>query len=84
MRHAIKEKSIGDVPISPQGIWQAQATAQYFRNLPIKAILSSPLRRARETANYIALEANLSFSEDSRLRDGLTGGICRDKHSTIL
>jgi broad specificity phosphatase PhoE len=74
IRHAIKEKSIGDVPISPEGILQAQATAQYFRNFLINTIFSSPLRRAKETAKYIALEAELTISEDNRLRERANWG----------
>lgn len=74
VRHAIKEKSIGNVPISPKGILQAQATAKHFRNLPIKTIFSSPLRRAKETAAYIALGAELTVSEDSRLRERANWG----------
>ncbi|MDF2651183.1 MAG: histidine phosphatase family protein [Paenibacillus sp.] len=74
VRHAVKEKLIGDVPLSPKGILQAQATARHFRNLPIKTIFSSPLRRARETATYIALEAELTISEDSRLRERANWG----------
>lgn len=46
VRHAIKEKAIGDVPITSKGVQQAQATAQYLRAVPVTAVVSSPLRRA--------------------------------------
>ncbi|WP_199620702.1 histidine phosphatase family protein [Paenibacillus alkalitolerans] len=74
VRHAIKEKGIGDVPISPKGILQAQATAHYFRGIPIHAVFSSPLRRAKETASYIASEAKIRFTEDTRLRERANWG----------
>ncbi len=43
-----------DVPLSPLGHRQAQATANYLANEPIDVILSSPLLRAYQTAEPIA------------------------------
>lgn len=74
VRHAIKEKAIGDVSITPKGILQAKETAHYFRNLPITIIVTSPLRRAKETAEYIALKTNSILIEDSRLRERANWG----------
>lgn len=74
VRHAIKEKSIGDVPITANGVIQAQSTAKHFRNMPITAIFSSPLRRAKETAEYIALETNSTINVDNRLRERANWG----------
>lgn len=39
VRHAIKEKTIGDVPITKEGVKQAQLIVQYFKNIPIFYIL---------------------------------------------
>lgn len=74
VRHAIKEKAVGDVSITKEGVVQAQATARYFSSLPIHAIISSPLLRARETARYIALETNTSIEVDQRLRERANWG----------
>ncbi|MDF2962112.1 MAG: histidine phosphatase family protein [Paenibacillus sp.] len=74
VRHAIKEKAIGDVSITPEGILQAQSTAQIFCNLPITTIVTSPLRRAKETAEYIALKTKSIILEDSRLRERANWG----------
>lgn len=74
VRHAIKEKAIGDVPITSKGVNQARSTASRFGNLPITAILSSPLRRAKETAEYIALETKSPMTLDSRLRERANWG----------
>ncbi|MBD2869076.1 histidine phosphatase family protein [Paenibacillus arenilitoris] len=74
VRHAIKEKAIGDVSITPEGILQAQSTARRFSSLPITAIVASPLRRAKETAEYIAIATNSAHSEDSRLRERANWG----------
>jgi broad specificity phosphatase PhoE len=74
VRHAIKEKAIGDVSITPKGILQAQSTARLFCSLPITTIITSPLRRAKETAAYIAAQTNSSISEDIRLRERANWG----------
>ncbi|TDF90612.1 histidine phosphatase family protein [Paenibacillus piri] len=74
VRHAIKEKAMGDVPITPKGILQAQSTARSLCNLPITTIVTSPLRRAKETAEFIALNTKLTISEDSRLRERANWG----------
>jgi broad specificity phosphatase PhoE len=74
VRHALKEKAIGDVSITPKGILQAQSTARYFRDLPISTIVTSPLHRAKETAKYIAVETDASVVEDQRLRERANWG----------
>jgi broad specificity phosphatase PhoE len=74
VRHAIKEKAIGDISITPKGILQAQVTARYFSSLPITMIITSPLRRAKETAKYIALTTQSIITEDSRLRERANWG----------
>lgn len=70
----IKEKAIGDVPITPQGIIQAKSTAQHVSTIPIHAIISSPLRRAIETAEYIAAITNVEIIVDDRLRERANWG----------
>ncbi|GIP36521.1 histidine phosphatase family protein [Paenibacillus sp. J2TS4] len=74
VRHAIKAKAIGDVPITSIGVQQAQLTARYFHDFPITAIFSSPLRRAKETADYIALETKSTINVNSRLRERANWG----------
>ncbi|MCB0162068.1 MAG: histidine phosphatase family protein, partial [Caldilineaceae bacterium] len=51
-----KEFSYRDVDYSltPKGVLQAQQTAAYFRNVPVDAVVASPLKRTRETAAIIA------------------------------
>lgn len=74
VRHGIKEKAIGDVPITPEGVVQAQLTGQHLNGLSITAIVSSPLRRAVETAQYIAAAQNIPVSIDDRLRERANWG----------
>lgn len=42
-----------DVPLNAQGVHQAQACQQYFHENPATAIFTSPLQRARATAEII-------------------------------
>ncbi|WP_201002349.1 histidine phosphatase family protein [Paenibacillus glycanilyticus] len=74
VRHAIKEKAIGDVRITDEGIKQAEMTAKCFNTVPISRIYSSPLRRAKETAHYIAQEKELPVAVDDRLRERANWG----------
>jgi probable phosphoglycerate mutase len=57
-----------DYPLTARGVAQARQTAAYFREQPITAVYSSPLRRAQQTANIIAAELRLPVTvlEDFR------------------
>ncbi|OOC61287.1 histidine phosphatase family protein [Paenibacillus ihbetae] len=74
VRHAVKQKGIGDVSISPLGIQQARMTAAYFRNVPISRICCSPLNRAKQTAKIIAEAVNKPFMVEIRLRERANWG----------
>lgn len=74
VRHAEKQKGMGDVPISPLGIQQARMTAAYFRKMPISRICCSPLKRAKQTAGFIAGAVNQTILEDTRLRERANWG----------
>jgi broad specificity phosphatase PhoE len=43
-----------DPPLSPAGVAQAEALADRLRDVTIRAVWTSPLRRARETAAVVA------------------------------
>ncbi|MDD4438045.1 MAG: histidine phosphatase family protein [Tissierellia bacterium] len=45
---------ITDIPLSGEGFMQAEKLKAYFSNKNIRAIYSSPLKRAKETAEIIA------------------------------
>lgn len=74
VRHAKKEKGIEDVALSSEGLLQAQVTASHFCRIPIKKMISSPLKRAKETAQIIANETKTTISEDIRLRERANWG----------
>ena len=62
-----------DDPLSERGHQQAEQLAHALEALPITAILSSPLRRALDTAEPIARRRALSVRPDARLREGSFG-----------
>jgi broad specificity phosphatase PhoE len=76
IRHGliVKDTGPGDPPLAPLGMVQAKATAAYLKNRPIKKVYTSPLRRAKETAYYIAAGLGLEVSEDARLRERANWG----------
>ena len=43
-----------DVPLNETGLREAQLAGEYFREMDLRAVYSSPLLRARETAQKIA------------------------------
>ena len=48
-----------DYPLTPRGVLQAQQTAAYLADKDIHAVYSSPLKRAVQTAEFIAGHLNL-------------------------
>lgn len=61
---------ISDIPLTPLGKKQAQMTAQYLKNYPIDAIVTSPLKRAAETAEILsASHKNADFVTLQELRE---------------
>lgn len=49
-----------DTPLNDLGIAQAQALAERFRDEPIDAVVSSPLRRALQTAECVAKQIGIA------------------------
>lgn len=50
-----------DIPLTEKGMQQAEALGQVFASKRLSRILSSPLRRAQETASRIATPHGLTF-----------------------
>lgn len=57
------------VPINDHGRRQAQRLARFIRNLGIKALYSSDLRRAHETAELLTAHLDFDPIYDERLRE---------------
>jgi len=53
VRHGDKEKTAGDVPLTPLGKVEAEKTGKFFLDKNIDLILSSPQKRALQTAEII-------------------------------
>lgn len=67
-----------DGALNATGLQQAKALAQHLRDVRIDRILSSPLRRAQETAAAIALYHDLPVETEALLREwncGLLDGV---------
>ena len=69
VRHGKADRLPGDPPLNATGRRQAQITAQYFARLPVDAVYTSPLARARETGQAITAQVGCALTEDARLRE---------------
>ena len=58
-----------DIPLNATGIAQARAAAQKLRNRGIATIVSSPLSRAKVTAEFVGEALGLSVAIDPDLRE---------------
>jgi broad specificity phosphatase PhoE len=75
-----------DGVLNAAGLQQAEALAKHLKDFPIDEILSSPLRRAQETAAAIARYHDLTVQTDVLLRewdcgslDGVPAEVFREK-----
>lgn len=59
----------GDPRLSREGLAQARAVARRFRAIPLQRIYTSPLARARQTAQAIAAAAGLPIQPVADLRE---------------
>lgn len=71
VRHGLKEPIPFDPPLTSIGVNQAEATAQYLKDINIKSIVSSPKLRAKQTADIIAKSHGLVVTTDDRLVERL-------------
>ena len=69
VQHGDKERAPGDAGLTELGRRQAQVTARWLQTMGLHEVHSSPLRRARETAEAIARAAGLTVRVDGRLRE---------------
>ena len=69
VQHGEKAAGVEDPPLTKRGIVQAECTARFLRDRQIDLLLSSPARRARETAAYLADQLGLPINIDRRLRE---------------
>lgn len=60
---------LAGVALNETGRQQASRLAEALRELPISAIISSPLERAMHTAEYLAQDRNITIAQDADLMD---------------
>ncbi|MGD9944152.1 MAG: histidine phosphatase family protein [Burkholderiaceae bacterium] len=63
-----------DIPLSDEGVQQAQRTGRRLASLPLAAVYSSDLARARQTAEPIAASRSLALQFEPGLRERHYGG----------
>lgn len=67
-----------DADITPNGELQLENLAERFKEIPLDAIYSSPLLRARKTAQAVNRYHQLPIEEDDRLKE-INGGVWEGK-----
>jgi broad specificity phosphatase PhoE len=72
VQHGEKEPVPGDPGLTGTGREQAVRTGRWLGGAGIRALYSSPMRRARETAEGIASVTGLTVRRDTRLRERLS------------
>jgi ribonuclease H / adenosylcobalamin/alpha-ribazole phosphatase len=73
---------IRDEPLNERGMWQAYRAAEALSQFPLRLIVSSPLRRAADTATRIQEASGVELITDMRLAEGSFGrweGLTRDE-----
>ena len=76
-----------NIPLSDEGIQQAHAAARFLQKAPIKQIISSPLQRARTTAEIVAAKHNLCVEQDGGLFPwhlGMFSGLDKEQNNPAL
>jgi broad specificity phosphatase PhoE len=71
VQHGEKEPWPGDPGLTPAGRQQASRTGRWLHGCGVQALYSSPMRRARETADCIASVTGLAVRPDARLAERL-------------
>ena len=71
VQHGEKERLPGDPGLTRAGREQASRVGEWLRDRGIRALYSSPLRRAQETADGVASVTGLAIQTDARLTERL-------------
>ncbi len=74
-----------DVDLSPQGVLQAQKTAEFIKeNYKVDKVYASDLKRAFDTAKIVADSMGLDVTADRGLREIYAGSWEGEKFQTLL
>ena len=69
VQHGEKEPLPGDPGLTETGQQQATRTGRWLRGVELRGLWTSPMRRARETAERIAAVTGLAVQPDAKLRE---------------
>lgn len=69
VRHCAAEGQSPNADLTAEGIVQAKKLEEFFSEIEVNRIISSPFVRARRTAEPIADEKGIHIEEDSRLAE---------------
>jgi broad specificity phosphatase PhoE len=72
VQHGDKERLPGDPGPTALGRQQATHTGRWLNGRGVRALWTSPMRRARETADCVAAVTGLAVQPDARLRERLS------------
>ena len=79
LNEEMKFQGIMDIPLNELGEQQGTFLSERFKDIPIDVAISSPLKRARKTMEYILeYHPHLEMSTDARLQE-INGGICEGR-----
>lgn len=67
--HLHKAQGGADIPLAPEGVLLAQKTGEALLDVPFDICFTSPLQRARQTAELMLGERTVPIIEDERLRE---------------
>ena len=67
--NALRFQGQTDIPLNQKGIEQAEKAADFFRDIPLQAIYTSTLIRAKTTAEIIAGVKGMEVQETDALRE---------------
>ena len=78
--NALRFQGQTDIPLNEKGIEQAKKAADFFRDIPLQAIFTSTLIRAKTTAEIIAGVKGMDVQETDALRE-MSFGIWENMNS---
>lgn len=83
-----KVQGIADIPLAREGILLAKRTGEALREVPFDICFTSPLKRARQTAEYVLGGREIPIIEDERIREInfgiLEGTKSRDENGNLI
>lgn len=95
IRHGVTEwnrlkkvQGTADIPLAPEGIELAKRTGEALKSVPFAVCFTSPLARARQTAEYVLGDRKIPVIADKRIQEidfgVLEGTRFRDEKGQVI